>query len=75
MSSEHQKILVLNAGSSSVKYQLFHARDLHVLASGMVEEIGHEGCKLKHVLHSPDSDQQQKFEQKSENIKSSKVDA
>ena len=34
------KILVLNAGSSSVKYQLFQMDDNHVLASGLVEQIG-----------------------------------
>ena len=34
------KILVLNSGSSSLKFQLFIKADLSVLASGMVEQIG-----------------------------------
>jgi len=34
------RILVLNCGSSSVKYQLFDMTDESVLASGIVEEVG-----------------------------------
>ena len=34
------KILVLNSGSSSLKFQLFNKSDLSVLASGLIEEIG-----------------------------------
>ena len=34
------KILVLNCGSSSVKFQLFYMTDESVLAKGMVEKIG-----------------------------------
>lgn len=34
------KILVLNSGSSSLKFQLFALPDLAVAASGLVEEIG-----------------------------------
>ena len=34
------KILVLNSGSSSLKFQLFMKADLSVLASGLVEQIG-----------------------------------
>ena len=43
------KILVLNAGSSSVKYQLFNMTNNAVLASGMVEQIGEKEstCKIK----------------------------
>ena len=33
------KILVLNAGSSSVKYQLFNMTNNAVLASGIIEQI------------------------------------
>lgn len=36
------KILVLNSGSSSLKFQLFALPDLTVTASGLVEEIGEE---------------------------------
>jgi len=34
------KILVLNSGSSSLKFQLFLQADLSVLASGLIEQIG-----------------------------------
>jgi acetate kinase len=34
------KILVLNCGSSSVKYQLFDMTDESVLAKGLVERVG-----------------------------------
>ena len=34
------KVLVLNSGSSSIKYQLFHAADWRVLAAGAVNRIG-----------------------------------
>ncbi len=41
-------ILVLNCGSSSVKYQLFDMQDESVLAKGLVERIGIEGSVLTH---------------------------
>ncbi|MGB3751597.1 MAG: acetate kinase [Arcobacteraceae bacterium] len=40
-------IFVLNAGSSSLKYQLIHAETAEVKASGIVERIGIDGI-LKH---------------------------
>jgi len=42
------KILVLNCGSSSLKYQLFDMTDESVLAKGLVERIGIEGSRIKH---------------------------
>lgn len=42
------KILVLNSGSSSLKYQLFDMETQEVLAKGLVERIGIEGSKIKH---------------------------
>jgi len=42
------KILVLNCGSSSLKYQLFDMTDERVLAKGICEKIGMEGSFLKH---------------------------
>jgi acetate kinase len=44
-------ILVVNTGSSSVKFTLFFADDLRVAASGLVERIGLEGTRL--VYHRP----------------------
>ncbi|WGH77001.1 acetate kinase [Tenacibaculum tangerinum] len=36
------KILVLNSGSSSIKYQLFEMPEQHVICSGLIERIGLE---------------------------------
>ncbi len=40
------KVLVVNSGSSSIKYQLFAMDDGQVLASGMVERIGDSAGRL-----------------------------
>ncbi len=42
------KILVINAGSSSLKYQLYNILDESVLAKGKVERIGMESAMLSH---------------------------
>ncbi|SFF50826.1 acetate/propionate family kinase [Sunxiuqinia elliptica] len=42
------KILVLNCGSSSIKYQLFNMDDQSVIAKGGVEKLGMKGSFLKH---------------------------
>ena len=42
------KILVVNCGSSSLKYQLFDMLTEEVLAKGLVERIGIEGSVLTH---------------------------
>ncbi|WP_018755364.1 acetate/propionate family kinase [Paenibacillus terrigena] len=42
------KILVINAGSSSVKYQLYDMTDESVLAKGLVERIGMDSSILTH---------------------------
>mgnify|MGYP002649021790 CR=1 FL=1 len=42
------KILVINCGSSSLKYQLIDMEHEGVLAKGLCERIGIEGSKLEH---------------------------
>ncbi|AJY77127.1 acetate/propionate family kinase [Paenibacillus beijingensis] len=42
------KILVINAGSSSLKYQLYNMTDESVLASGRVERIGMDSSIVTH---------------------------
>ncbi|MEZ3504728.1 MAG: acetate kinase [Lachnospiraceae bacterium] len=42
------KILVINCGSSSLKYQLIDMDDESVVAKGLCERIGIEGSKLTH---------------------------
>lgn len=41
-------ILVVNCGSSSIKYQLINMQDESVVAKGLVERIGMEGSVLTH---------------------------
>lgn len=41
-------ILVINAGSSSVKYKLFDMKDESVMAEGIVDRVGMEGASLIH---------------------------
>ncbi|MFY9151650.1 MAG: acetate kinase [Prolixibacteraceae bacterium] len=43
------KILILNCGSSSIKYQLFSMTNRQVIAKGGVEKLGMKGSFLKHV--------------------------
>lgn len=43
-------VLVINCGSSSLKYQLINTSSEDVLASGICERIGIEGSKLVHKL-------------------------
>ncbi|MEX3103023.1 MULTISPECIES: acetate kinase [unclassified Streptomyces] len=43
------RVLVLNSGSSSVKYQLLDMADGSRLATGLVERIGEETSRLKHT--------------------------
>ena len=60
------KVLVINAGSSSVKYQLYQMPEADVIAKGLVERIGDEGSKLtqtasgeKHDIVQPIADHEQ----------------
>ena len=48
------KILVLNCGSSSFKYQLIDMDGEIVLAKGLVERIGIDGSKIKHTKTGKD---------------------
>jgi acetate kinase len=45
------KVLVLNCGSSSIKYQLIDMKSGLVLAKGIVEKIGLKGSFLKNERH------------------------
>ncbi len=44
------KVLVINAGSSSVKYYLYQMPEAQVVARGSVERIGEKVSKLTHVF-------------------------
>ncbi|MDI3471950.1 MAG: acetate kinase [Thermotogaceae bacterium] len=41
-------VLVINSGSSSIKYQLIDMNDEKVISKGMIERIGIEGSRMKH---------------------------
>ncbi|MFI6695770.1 acetate kinase [Streptomyces sp. NPDC050433] len=49
MTSQATRVLVLNSGSSSVKYQLLDMRDGSRLAAGIVERIGESASRLVHT--------------------------
>ncbi len=54
------KILVINCGSSSFKYQLIDMQDKTALCSGLVERIGEKMGNLVHKKN-PDSPTEEKF--------------
>ena len=45
------KILVLNCGSSSLKYQLINMENEEVLASGTYERIGEDEAFITHKVN------------------------
>ncbi|MFH8631208.1 acetate kinase [Streptomyces lydicus] len=49
MTANATRVLVLNSGSSSVKYQLLDMADGRRLAVGLVERIGEENSRLAHT--------------------------
>lgn len=51
------KILVINSGSSSIKFQLFEMRDEAVLAAGLVERIGEPRGMLKCTMRPGRADE------------------
>ena len=42
------KTLVINTGSSSIKYQLFHMPDGEVMCAGLIEKIGEDVGHIRH---------------------------
>jgi acetate kinase len=48
------RVLVVNTGSSSIKYQLFEMDSGGVLAAGLVERIGEAGSRLTHRAEGAD---------------------
>ncbi|GAA7466708.1 hypothetical protein HpBHB49_13480 [Helicobacter pylori] len=51
------EILVLNLGSSSIKFKLFDMKENKPLASGLAEKIGEEIGQLKIKSHLHHNDQ------------------
>ena len=40
--SKDKKILIINAGSSSIKFKVFNQKNFKVISSGICERIGHD---------------------------------
>jgi acetate kinase len=49
------KVLVLNCGSSSIKYQFIETETETALAKGIVDRIGMSGAVLSHMRHDGDN--------------------
>lgn len=47
------KVLVINSGSSSVKYEVFEASDLSIRSSGLLERIGESESRHTHRAYGP----------------------
>ena len=47
------KVLVINSGSSSVKYEVFEASDLSIRSSGLLERIGESESRHTHRSYGP----------------------
>lgn len=60
------KVLVINCGSSSLKFQLIHSEDGNVLAKGLCERIGLEGSRL---VYSPAGKEKETIEETMPNHK------
>ena len=41
-------VIVINSGSSSIKYQLFDMPEQRVIVKGLIEKIGLDGSRIKH---------------------------
>ena len=54
MKKEIRKVLVVNSGSSSLKYMLFDMKGEKMLCKGLVERIGIPGSRL--VYQKPGAD-------------------
>ncbi|MBQ4805390.1 acetate kinase [Aquimarina sp. MMG015] len=56
------RILVLNSGSSSIKFQLFNMPSAEVLCSGLVERIGLENAKINYKTSTDDIEKEEAIE-------------
>ncbi|HEY9438009.1 MAG TPA: acetate kinase [Streptomyces sp.] len=58
--ADAHRVLVLNSGSSSVKYQLLDMREHARLATGLVERIGERTSRLVHTPLSTDGERRER---------------
>ena len=57
------KILVINTGSSSIKYELFDVEDRKILAGGLAEKIGEESSILTHRTVLPNGESEKNVDE------------
>lgn len=62
------KILVINSGSSSIKYQLLDMKDEKIIAKGIVERIGEKGSFLVHKVNGKETKIEKKFNTHAEGL-------
>lgn len=62
VTSQATRVLVLNSGSSSVKYQLLDMRDGTRLAVGLVERIGERASRLVHTPSGEGAEKRERTE-------------
>ncbi|MFD7918801.1 acetate kinase [Streptomyces sp. NPDC059740] len=62
MTSNPTRVLVLNSGSSSLKYQLLDMADRSRLAVGLVERIGDEQARLVHTPLAAGGEKRERIE-------------
>ncbi len=62
-------ILIINTGSSSLKYQLFNMKKTRVMADGVFERIGEDMGGWTHTVFTSDREKKVVQEQKIENYK------
>ncbi|WP_122820464.1 acetate/propionate family kinase [Varibaculum vaginae] len=55
---ENDTILVINSGSSSIKYKLINPESEKEIASGIVEQIGEKCSRIKHVYQDEEHEMQ-----------------
>ena len=58
------KILVINCGSSSIKYVLFEMDAHRILTSGVLDRIGETGGRLRHDWLDDDDVQKEQVYQR-----------
>ena len=62
-------ILVINSGSSSIKFQLIQMPSEELTCSGMVERVGHPDAILKYKTHETDFQETLRIDTHKEGLK------
>lgn len=63
------KVLVLNSGSSSIKYELYQMPEQRVEAKGLLQRIGEETSELKHKMRDSECVVRQRIKDHAEGLR------